>query len=70
MLEVYLTDLAAYNKGFLIGEWITLPCEDLEDKLKKILDQGSCLCFLEEGVLWKTWRVFYNWLWVEGSRTI
>lgn len=49
MLEVYLTDLAAYNKGFLIGEWVSLPCDNLEEKLKKILKKGSSLCFFEEG---------------------
>ena len=25
MLEIFITDLCAYNNGFLIGKWITLP---------------------------------------------
>ncbi len=28
MLNIYITDLAAYNKGFLYGEWIRLPMSD------------------------------------------
>lgn len=49
MLEIYLTDLAAYNKGYLIGEWVSLPCDSLEEKLKEILKKGSSLCFFEDG---------------------
>lgn len=30
MLNIFLTDLAAYNSGELIGKWITLPLTDLE----------------------------------------
>lgn len=25
MLEIFITDLCAYNNGFLIRKWITLP---------------------------------------------
>jgi antirestriction protein len=51
MLEVYLTDLGAYNKGFLIGEWISLPIDEqeLESTIKKILRSGEALCALEYG---------------------
>lgn len=49
MLKIYLTDLSAYNKGFLHGEWISLPCEDIEEQLSKILRGGEALCFLECG---------------------
>ena len=48
MLQIYLTDLSAYNKGYLFGEWISLPCDDLENKLSKILKAGEAMCFIEE----------------------
>ena len=46
MLKVYITDLAAYNCGYLIGEWITLPLEEneLKKSIKKILQQGQEVC--------------------------
>lgn len=28
MLKIYLTDLSAYNKGYLFGEWISLPSDN------------------------------------------
>ena len=40
-MRVYITDLEAYNKGYLVGEWYTLPmsedslCECIEDVLYK-----------------------------------
>lgn len=49
MLKIYLTDLAAYNKGYLFGEWISLPSDNLDEQLSKILKAGEALCFLEEG---------------------
>ena len=46
MLKIYITDLAAYNCGYLIGEWITLPLEEneLRASIKKILAQGQEIC--------------------------
>ena len=46
MLRVYITDLAAYNNGYLIGEWVTLPMEkeDLSLSIKDILTQGEKAC--------------------------
>ena len=29
-MRIYLTDLASYNEGHLIGEWIDLPSMDIE----------------------------------------
>lgn len=26
-MEIYITDLAAYNNGHLIGEWVSLPMD-------------------------------------------
>ncbi len=46
MLKIYITDLAAYNCGYLIGEWITLPLEEdeLRASIKVILAQGQESC--------------------------
>ena len=30
MLQIYITDLAAYNSGALVGKWVSLPCEEVE----------------------------------------
>lgn len=30
MLKIYLTNLGKYNEGYLIGEWVSLPCSDEE----------------------------------------
>jgi hypothetical protein len=51
MLQIYLTDLAAYNKGFLIGEWIKLPMpkHKLQDAITKVLRSGEALCAIEYG---------------------
>ena len=46
MLKIFLTDLAAYNNGYLVGEWLTLPLEteELEANIKEILAKGEELC--------------------------
>ena len=46
MLKIFVTDLSAYNNGFLLGEWITLPMdkEELAFKVKIILGKGEMLC--------------------------
>lgn len=43
MLNIYLTDLAAYNSGYLIGKWITLPLDEysLKQELNEVLTLGS-----------------------------
>ena len=43
MLKIYLTDLASYNAGYLIGKWITLPLdqEDLQQEVNEVLQLGS-----------------------------
>ena len=45
-MRIYLTDLAAYNGGHLVGEWLDLPMEeeDLKSKLQEILACGSDIC--------------------------
>ena len=43
MLKVYITDLASYNSGALIGEWVSLPCEveELTSAINGILTIGA-----------------------------
>ena len=48
MLKIYLTDLSAYNKGYLFGEWVSLPSDNLDETLSKILRAGEAMCFIEE----------------------
>lgn len=55
MLKIYITDIAAYNAGNLIGEWVDLPLEndELNSKIKDIVERGSKYCgnqFLNEGI--------------------
>lgn len=44
MLKIYVTDLAAYNSGRLIGEWVELPCCDLADVIQAVLSKGQQVC--------------------------
>jgi len=45
-MRIYITDLAAYNQGHLIGEWVTLPMsqEELTSKVDAILNEGAVVC--------------------------
>jgi len=66
MLEVYITDLAAYNKGFLFGEWVELPLDgfSLQQKINKILSEGAELCSRELGYYEEHEEIFitdYTW---------
>jgi len=46
MLELFITDLAAYNAGYLIGEWVSLPLDraKLTYKIREILVEGQLKC--------------------------
>ncbi|HAS74842.1 MAG TPA: hypothetical protein DCS67_11925 [Clostridiales bacterium UBA8960] len=46
MIKIYITDLAAYNNGHLIGEWIELPMDEekLQGKITEILSTGAEVC--------------------------
>lgn len=53
MIKVFITDLAAYNEGNLVGKWVELPMEEeeLETVIQEILQEGHCgevLCYHEE----------------------
>jgi antirestriction protein len=45
-MHVYITDLAAYNQGHLVGEWVELPLreEELSQKVAHILKEGQEVC--------------------------
>jgi antirestriction protein len=64
MLKIYLTDLAAYNKGYLFGEWVSLPSDNINKTLAKILRAGEAMCFIEESYFEKHEEYFitdYEW---------
>lgn len=44
MLKVYISDLSAYNSGRLIGEWVKLPNDNLDNAIQSILKDGQHLC--------------------------
>ena len=46
MLKLFITDLHAYNNGFLIGEWVTLPLsgKELYMAINHILTEGEHIC--------------------------
>ena len=46
MLKLYITDLHAYNNGFLVGEWVTLPLsgKELYMAINQILTEGEHIC--------------------------
>jgi (2Fe-2S) ferredoxin len=51
VLNVYITDLSAYNKGVLHGDWYTLPMdrEELQRIIAKVLKGGEEIASAEMG---------------------
>jgi antirestriction protein len=43
MINLYIANLGAYNRGHLIGAWVTLPMDEdeLREKIKSILAEGD-----------------------------
>jgi len=43
MIKVFITDLSAYNKGHLVGQWIQLPLpqESLAQAILEVLSEGE-----------------------------
>jgi antirestriction protein len=37
MMNIYVANLAKYNEGELVGEWISLPADNLEEQIQAIL---------------------------------
>lgn len=48
MLKIYVTNLRKYNNGKIIGEWVSLPCEGLEEVLNKISNNGNDELFISD----------------------
>lgn len=46
MLKINVTNLKKYNEGALVGEWVSLPCEGLEEVLNKISNNGNDELFI------------------------
>lgn len=45
-MRVYITDLEAYNRGHLAGEWLELPLsvEELNESINNLLFEGQKAC--------------------------
>ncbi len=45
-MEIYITDLQAYNEGHLVGKWIKLPLTEfeLQQAISEILTEGEFEC--------------------------
>lgn len=43
MISIYIANLGAYNRGHLIGSWVTLPMDEvsLQEKINAILAEGD-----------------------------
>lgn len=48
MLKIYVTNLKEYNNGKIIGEWVSLPHEGLEEVLEKISNSGKDELFISD----------------------
>lgn len=48
MLSIFLTNLEKYNAGQLIGTWIELPCDNLEDLAAEISRNGEDELFISD----------------------
>lgn len=48
MLKINVTNLKKYNEGALVGEWVSLPCEGLEEVLDKISNNGNDELFISD----------------------
>lgn len=48
MLKIFISNLKEYNNGKIIGEWVSLPCEGLEEVLNKISNNGNDELFISD----------------------
>lgn len=48
MLKIFISNLKEYNNGKIIGEWVSLPCEGLEEVLDKISNSGKDELFISD----------------------
>ena len=59
-MRIYIADLAAYNNGYLVGDWIDLPSSDIWADVQKVLDQGTSIRVFEgvyDGVPSEEWAI-------------
>ncbi len=59
-MRIYVADLAAYNSGYLVGDWIDLPSSDIWAEVQKVLDQGTSIRVFEgvyDGVPSEEWAI-------------
>jgi len=61
MLEIYLTDLQAYNEGHLVGKWITLPLTpvELSQAISEVLTEGEIFSGTDDHEEW----FITDWSW-------
>ena len=45
-MRIYITDLEAYNNGYLVGSWLDLPMDEelLTESIKEVLSRGRNEC--------------------------
>ena len=45
-MDIFITDLQAYNEGHLVGKWIQLPLSsfELSQALSEVLTEGESIC--------------------------
>lgn len=45
-MDIYITDLQAYNEGHLVGKWVQLPLSsfELSQALSELLNEGEAIC--------------------------
>ena len=48
MIKIFISNLKEYNNGKIIGEWVSLPCEGLEEVLNKISNNGNDELFISD----------------------
>lgn len=48
MLSIFLTNLKKYNEGQLVGQWIDLPCDDLESVVVEVSGQNGDEVFISD----------------------
>ena len=48
MLKIFISNLKEYNNGKIIGEWVSLPHEGLEEILDKISNNGNDELFISD----------------------
>ena len=65
MLNIYITDLAAYNKSLLHGRWVQLPMDrrKLKELITQILQSGEEICAQTYGYEMHEELFISDWYW-------